>query len=94
MLWLLELADSNPERVAGAAGDGEELAADAGRMVGAGRENVNRALAGLAAEGLVRLDGGRHVLADEPAFRERIARDWLIVERRACREAWGCDAVT
>jgi hypothetical protein len=36
----------------------------------------------LAADGLVHHDGGRYVIADEPALRARIGRDWPLAQRR------------
>lgn len=51
-------------------------------MIGVSRENVNRALAGLVGEGLVRHEGGRYLIVDESALRERIGRDWPPVLRR------------
>jgi hypothetical protein len=88
VLRLLELADSNLERWPARPVTARSSQWTLAGMVGVSRENVNRALAGLAAERLVRLDGSRYVLADELALRERIARDWLIVERRDRRQAW------
>ena len=55
-------------------------------MIGVSRENVNRALAGLVSEGLVRHEGGRYVIVDEPALRELIGRDWPPVLRRDRRQ--------
>ncbi|HEU5265778.1 MAG TPA: Crp/Fnr family transcriptional regulator [Jatrophihabitans sp.] len=81
-LRLLELVDTNTERVNGAPVTPKISQTTLAAMVGVSRENVNRALASLTADGLVRLDRGRYVLADEAALRERIARDWPIAQRR------------
>ena len=81
-LRLLELVDANTERVAGAPVTPKISQSTLAAMVGVSRENVNRALATLVAEGLVRTDGGRYVLADEKALRARIGRDWPIAHRR------------
>lgn len=47
-------------------------------MTGVSRENVNRALAGLMADGSIRRDGSRYVLVDEARLRAEIARDWPV----------------
>jgi DNA-binding GntR family transcriptional regulator len=54
-------------------------------MVGVSRENVNRALSALVAQGLIRRDGGGYVLVDEAALREVGARDFHLVQPRDIR---------
>jgi hypothetical protein len=41
-------------------------------MVGVTRENANRGIAVLVADGLIRFDAGRYVITDEPALRARL----------------------
>lgn len=81
-LRLLELIDSSSAAGSGAPATPKISQATLAAMVGVSRENVNRALAGLAAEGLIRQDAGRYVVVDEAALRARIARDWPTVRRR------------
>jgi CRP-like cAMP-binding protein len=81
-LRLLELVDANAERVGDAPVTPKISQSTLAAMVGVSREHVNRSLATLAADGLVRLDRGRYVIADEAGLRERIARDWPIAQRR------------
>jgi CRP/FNR family cyclic AMP-dependent transcriptional regulator len=47
-------------------------------MTGVSRENVNRALASLMAEGVVRRDGSRYVLVEASRLRAGVARDWPV----------------
>jgi CRP-like cAMP-binding protein len=80
-LRLLELVDSST------ATDGDPVTPKISQstlasMIGVSRENVNRALAGLVNDGLVRNDHGRYVIVDKAALRERIGRDWPSVLRR------------
>jgi CRP/FNR family transcriptional regulator, cyclic AMP receptor protein len=82
VLRLLELADSMPERRAGAAVTPKISQSTLAAMIGVSRENVNRALSALALDGSIRLDGGRYVLADEEGLRARVSRDWPLVARR------------
>ena len=51
-------------------------------MIGVTRENVNRALAALALDGVLRQDGGRYILVDEERLRRDIAQGMPIVARR------------
>jgi DNA-binding FadR family transcriptional regulator len=51
-------------------------------MVGVSRENVNRALSALAAQGSIRQENGRYVLVDEERLRRELARDWPLAGRR------------
>jgi len=50
--------------------------------VGVTRENVNRALSRLVADGSIRQEGGRYVLVDEERLRRDLARDWPLAARR------------
>jgi len=58
-------------------------------MVGASRENVNRALGALAAEGTVRLEAGRYVIDDPDAVRGEVSRGWPLLEKRNRRSEPG-----
>jgi DNA-binding GntR family transcriptional regulator len=51
-------------------------------MIGVSRENVNRALATLVSDGLIRREKGRYVILDEARLRDRIGRDWPLAGRR------------
>jgi CRP-like cAMP-binding protein len=81
-LRLLELVASNHDRPAGAPVTPKISQSTLAAMVGVSRENVNRALASLTADGLVLFDNGRYRLVDEAGLRKRIARDWPIAEPR------------
>jgi DNA-binding GntR family transcriptional regulator len=50
-------------------------------MVGVSRENVNRALATLAAEGSIRIEDGRYVLIEPNRLRDEIAYGWPILSK-------------
>jgi CRP/FNR family transcriptional regulator, cyclic AMP receptor protein len=80
-LRLLELVDSS-KRADGRPVTPKISQSTLAAMIGVSRENVNRALAGLVGDGLVRYDRGRYVIVDEVALRERIGRDWPSVLRR------------
>jgi CRP-like cAMP-binding protein len=81
LLRLLELAETNT------GGHGERSVtprisqATLAAMVGVSRENVNRALAALAAEGEIRIDNGCYELIDPERTRERVSSGWPIVTR-------------
>lgn len=81
-LRLLEMIDSSESTGDGPAVTPPISQAMLAAMVGVSRENVNRALAGLTADGLIRQDRGRYVIVDEAALRARIARDWPTAFRR------------
>lgn len=85
-LRLLELVEENAQHPGGAAVTPKISQSTLAGMVGVSRENVNRALASLVADGLVRLENGRYVIPDEPALRERISRDWPLSQRRDRRQ--------
>ena len=77
LLRLLDLADdqAGPGEVITTAISQSTLAA----MTGVSRENVNRALAALMAEGTIRREGSRYVLLDEVRLRAEVARDWPVL---------------
>lgn len=81
-LRLLELLDSSPVRVGGLPATPKISQSTLAGMIGVSRENVNRALATLVADGLVRQDAGRYVIVDEAGLRSRIGRDWPLAQRR------------
>jgi CRP/FNR family cyclic AMP-dependent transcriptional regulator len=82
VLRLLELVDSGPQRAAGMSTTPKISQSTLAAMVGVSRENVNRALSALAAEGLIRQENGRYVLLDEERLRRDLARDWPLAARR------------
>ena len=86
LLWLLDLVESS------ASGDGRAVTAAVSQttlaaMTGVSRENVNRALAGLMADGTLRREGNRYVLVDEQRLRAEVARDWPVPWSRDRRRA-------
>jgi CRP/FNR family transcriptional regulator, cyclic AMP receptor protein len=82
VLRLLELVDSGPRLEAGLSTTPKISQSTLAAMVGVSRENVNRALSALAAEGSIRLENGRYVLVDEERMRRELARDWPLAARR------------
>lgn len=82
VLRLLELVDSSPESETGRAVTPKLSQSTLAAMVGVSRENVNRALAVLTADGDIRQEGGRYVLVDEQRLRRRVASEWPLVARR------------
>jgi CRP-like cAMP-binding protein len=85
VLRLLELVDSNRGAGVGPARTPNISQATLAAMVGVSRENVNRALSTLVAQGLIRRDGGGYVLIDESALREVLARDFHLAQPRDVR---------
>jgi len=82
LLRLLELAETNA-RDAGVAGMTPKISqATLAAMVGVSRENVNRALAALAADGIVRNESVRYVLSDPDALRRKVSDGWPLLVRR------------
>jgi CRP/FNR family cyclic AMP-dependent transcriptional regulator len=84
---LLELVDSNTDRTSsdrsgGVARTPKISQTTLAAMIGATRENVNRALAVLTEQGLVRREGGAYLLLDEAGLRQGLAQDWPQVDRR------------
>jgi CRP-like cAMP-binding protein len=82
LLTLLELVDSSPERRSGPAVTPKISQSTLAAMVGVSRENVNRALSALAADGAIRHDNGRYLVVDEARLREELARDWPLAQTR------------
>jgi CRP/FNR family cyclic AMP-dependent transcriptional regulator len=72
VLRLLELVDSSPSRRPGPTVTPPVSQATLAAMVGVSRENVNRALAGLIADGAIRREKGRYVLVDEDRLRQQV----------------------
>lgn len=71
LLHLLELAEANPARADGSAVTPPVSQSMLSTMVGVSRENVNRALAALSAEGVVRAESGAYVVVNrDRAWRE------------------------
>lgn len=81
LLWLLDLVES-PESGDGRATTAAVSQATLAAMTGVSRENVNRALASLMAEGTLRREGNRYVLVDERRLRAELARDWPVLWSR------------
>jgi CRP/FNR family transcriptional regulator, cyclic AMP receptor protein len=87
---LLELVDSNTDRGTERSTDRSDGIARTPKisqttlaaMIGATRENVNRALAVLTEQGLVRREAGAYLLLDEAGLRQGLAQDWPQVDRR------------
>ena len=82
ILRLLELVDASPERKSGHAVTPKISQSTLAAMIGVSRENVNRALSGLAIDGAIRQEGGRYVLVDEDRLRREMSRDWPLPARR------------
>jgi CRP-like cAMP-binding protein len=82
VLRLLELVDSSPETGTGRAVTPKISQSTLAAMIGVTRENVNRALAVLVADGDIRQESGRYVLVDEQRLRRRVASEWPSVARR------------
>jgi CRP/FNR family cyclic AMP-dependent transcriptional regulator len=81
-LRLLELVDTSRGRVDGMPATPKISQSTLAAMIGVSRENVNRGLAALVADGLVRQEKGRYVIVDEAGLRQRIGRDWPMPQRR------------
>jgi CRP/FNR family transcriptional regulator, cyclic AMP receptor protein len=82
LLRLLELAETNARRDDGAVVTPKIAQSTLAAMVGVSRENVNRALATLAADGAIRIQDGRYVLPEPERLRREIAAGWPLLERR------------
>jgi CRP/FNR family transcriptional regulator, cyclic AMP receptor protein len=79
---LLELVDRGTDRSNGIARTPKISHTTLAAMIGATRENVNRALAVLTEQGLVRREAGAYLLLDEAGLRQGLAQDWPQVDRR------------
>jgi CRP-like cAMP-binding protein len=82
LLRLVELADATPQGQGPKAITPRISQSTLAAMIGVSRENVNRALAVLAIDGLVRQEDSRYVLLDEEALRESLSQDTPLPPRR------------
>ena len=82
VLRLLELVDASPESGSGRAVTPKISQSTLAAMIGVSRENVNRALGLLMADGDIQQEAGRYVLVDEQRLRRRVAGEWSSVARR------------
>ena len=82
LLRLLELAETDLDRPDGAAVTPKIAQSTLAAMVGVSRENTNRALAALAAEGSVRIEAGRYVLPDPERLRVEVSNGGPLLWRR------------
>jgi CRP/FNR family cyclic AMP-dependent transcriptional regulator len=81
LLRLLELAETNAQSSGVEASTPKISQSTLAAMVGSSRENVNRALAALATEGVVRIEAGRYVITDPNASRQRVSQGWPLLGR-------------
>ncbi len=81
---LLELAETNAPRDDGARATPKISQSTLAAMVGVSRENVNRALSALAADGAIRIESGTYVLPDLERLRAEISNGspWLVRRNR------------
>jgi CRP-like cAMP-binding protein len=79
LLRLLDLAESNGSIDRDTAVAPHVSQSTLAAMVGASRENVNRALAGLAAAGTVRAESGRYTISDPDGVRRSIIEGWPLL---------------
>jgi CRP-like cAMP-binding protein len=82
LLRLVELADTNPRGTDGAGVTPKISQATLAAMVGVSRENVNRSLSALAADGTIRIQTGSYVLPDLERLREEISDGLPILDAR------------
>jgi CRP-like cAMP-binding protein len=82
LLRILELAGSSARNGTASVSTPEVTQSTLAAMVGASRENVNRALAALTAQGTLRKVGNRYVVPDEAQLREHLAQDWPLARMR------------
>ena len=76
LLRLLDLAESSGSADPNLATTPRLSQATLASMVGASRENVNRAVAALTADGVLRTDRGRYLIGEPEQVRRRIVADW------------------
>jgi CRP/FNR family cyclic AMP-dependent transcriptional regulator len=81
LLRLLDLAETNAPAVGAASVTPKISRATLAAMVGASRENVNRALATLAAEGAIRIERGRYLITDPKRSRAGVSLGWPLLTR-------------
>jgi CRP-like cAMP-binding protein len=79
---LVELAETNTPRDDGAGVTPKISQSTLAAMVGVTRENVNRALAALAASGAIRIESGSYVLPALDRLRTEISNGQPVLERR------------
>ncbi len=79
---LVELAETNSRRDDGAGVTPRISQATLAAMVGVSRENVNRALSTLAADGVIRIEAGTYVLPDLERLRTEISNGSPLLIRR------------
>lgn len=81
---LVELAETNAPRDDGARATPKISQSTLAAMVGVSRENVNRALSALAADGAIRIESGTYVLPDLERLRAEISdgSPWLVRRNR------------
>jgi CRP-like cAMP-binding protein len=82
LLRLVELAETNARGDDGAGVTPKISQATLAAMVGVSRENVNRALGALAADGTIRIEGGSYVLPDLERLREEISNGLPVLDPR------------
>lgn len=83
LLRLVELADTNPQGMNAGAGVTPKISqATLAAMVGVSRENVNRALSALAADGTIRIEAGGYVLPELERLREEISDGLPVLDAR------------
>jgi CRP-like cAMP-binding protein len=81
LVRILELADSMEAEPGTRASTPEVSQSMLAAMLGVTRENVNRALGGLVADGWLVRDSGRYVILDEQRIRAAVGRDLPITTR-------------
>jgi CRP-like cAMP-binding protein len=79
---LVELAETNSPRDDGAGVTPKISQATLAAMVGVSRENVNRALSTLAADGVIRIEVGTYVIPDLERLRAEISNGSPLLIRR------------
>jgi CRP-like cAMP-binding protein len=86
LLRLVELADTNPRGTDGAGVTPRISRATLAAMVGVSRENVNRTLSALAADGTILIQAGSYVLPELERLREEISDGLPILDTRNRRQ--------
>jgi CRP-like cAMP-binding protein len=79
LLRLLELAQTSPQSADGTATTPRISQSTLAAMVGVSRENVNRTLAALIAEGSVRLEAGHYVLVNRERLWREASSGWPVI---------------
>lgn len=81
-LRLIELIDTSPFCIDGLPVTPKISQTTLAAMVGVTRENTNRGIAVLVADGLVRVENGRYVILDEQSLRRRISWSQRLLGQR------------